>query len=66
MAVFQYGLPKATTHFLQANMSYQTLTDLETLLQVAVEKNYLNETTLGLLQEWRQDPKAWSDRHRPV
>lgn len=62
-SVFQYGLPKAAANFAAAGMAFQSLTDLETLLKVAVEKAYLNQAEFGLLQAWRQDPKAWSDAH---
>jgi len=62
-AVFQYGLEKAVTQFAAANLAYRSLTDLNTLLDVAVKAEYLSEADLMLLREWQNDPKVWSDRH---
>lgn len=62
VAVFQYGLPKAEARFKEADIAYATLSDFNTLIEVAVEQHKLAESDLALLRSWNQDPKAWSDR----
>lgn len=62
-SVFQYGLEKAKRQFAQANLSFQSLTGLNTLIEVAVAANYLSGDDLSLLRDWQKDPKAWSDQH---
>jgi orotate phosphoribosyltransferase len=61
MAIFTYGMKAASESFLKSDCELTTLTDFETLLQKAVEENYINEDELRSLMEWKMDPKAWSD-----
>ena len=41
VAIFQYGLPKAKKSFADAVCPYQTLTDFETVIQVAAEGHWI-------------------------
>ena len=43
IAIFTYGLPKATVNFEGADCKFATLTDYDTLIQVAKENNYIKE-----------------------
>jgi orotate phosphoribosyltransferase len=63
IAIFQYGLPKATQAFEKANCPFETLTDFKTILRVAVEKKWIEPFHLELLSHWSSDPQAWSEQY---
>ena len=37
----------------------QTLTNYSTLIDAALEANYIEEKDVTLLQEWKKDPENW-------
>ncbi len=39
------------------------LTDFDTLCAVAAQQGRVEESQLSVLREWRQDPKAWSEKY---
>lgn len=59
VALFTYGFPLATQNFKDANVNLVTLSDYNTMLEVALETNYIKESDIATLQEWRNDPAAW-------
>jgi len=63
IAIFQYGLPKARQAFEEANCPFATLTDFDTVIQVAAERKMIEPHHLDLLSRWALDPKAWSDQY---
>ncbi|MEO1770603.1 orotate phosphoribosyltransferase [Candidatus Enterococcus ferrettii] len=58
-AIFTYELDKGVEKFKAAEMPLLTLTNYSTLIEIALEENYINEQQLTLLKEWRQDPENW-------
>ena len=56
VAIFTYGLPKATENFKAKDCSFYTLTNYETLVEVAVENNYIQTNDLEKLKAWKQNP----------
>ena len=62
-AIFSYGLAKAKQNFEGAHLAYSTITDYQTMLQVALKMNYITNNQHQILEEWREDPLAWSERH---
>lgn len=64
VAIFTYGLPKAVERFAQAQCSYHTITDYDTLIEVAVEKNYIAAADLEKLKTWKKDPsdESWMEK----
>ncbi len=62
-AIFQYGMEKARACFEEAGLPFATLTDLESLLDVAGDKGLLSEEEKTLVSQWRQDPPAWSETY---
>ena len=58
-AIFTYGLPKGLDNFKAAEMPLITLTNYTTLLESAVEANYIEEKDLTLLANWKKDPVNW-------
>ena len=63
IAIFQYGLPIAKQAFQDANCPYLTLTDFETIIQVAAHENRIEKHHLDLLRYWSADPQGWSARY---
>ena len=61
IAIFTYGLPKATTNFEAANCKYATLTDYDTLIEVAKQNNYIKDVDMEKLKAWKKDPndESW-------
>ncbi len=61
VALFSYGLDEAQKLFEEAGVEVVTLSDYSTLIEVAVEEDFIGEEYFDVLKEWRKDPKAWSD-----
>ena len=59
-AVFTYGFDVAKENFHKANVDLKTLSNYETLLNLAVAKDYISEKELKTLQEWRESPSTWN------
>ena len=62
VAIFTYGFPSAARAFAGADVPLQTLSDYPTLLQVATSDQAITPAQADALGNWREDPKAWSDR----
>ncbi|MEB1810025.1 MAG: orotate phosphoribosyltransferase [Bacillaceae bacterium] len=58
VAIFTYGLEKGITQLEEAKLPFQVLTDYETLLQVSLERNDINEEDVSKLKQWRQNPSS--------
>jgi orotate phosphoribosyltransferase len=63
LAIFSYGIPQATAQFTEAEVPFYTLTDFDTLLEVAREQGALTSGALRSLQAWQQDRFGWSEAH---
>ena len=61
VAIFTYLLPKATVNFEAKNCSFKTLTNYDTLVEVAVENNYIAPQDLEKLKAWKVNPadESW-------
>ena len=59
VAIFSYGFPVAQEAFNKAGVQLVTLSDYHTLIQMALETNYIKNEQVTLLQQWREDPSAW-------
>ena len=59
VAVFSYQLDKATNNFNNRGVELKTLSNYSSLIEVAVEENYINNEELALLKSWRQDPENY-------
>ena len=64
VAIFTYGLPKATTNFAAKECSFYTLTNYDTLVEVAIENNYIQAADLEKLKAWKKDPsdESWMSK----
>lgn len=58
-AIFTYELAKGKKSFEEANTPLTTLTNYSTLIESALQENYINQEQLELLKKWRKDPENW-------
>ena len=59
LAIFSYGLAISQKSFERARCQLYTLTNLETLLTVAVKEGWISQEEKGLIGKFSQDPKGW-------
>ena len=62
-AIFTYGLQVAADNFAKEDVELVTLTDYDTLIGVAKDKDYIHSDALESLAAWRVNPEQWSDAH---
>lgn len=60
-AIFTYGLDVAAKNFADADVELRTLTNYDTLIEVASREEYIRPADQESLAAWRQNPEAWSD-----
>ncbi len=58
-AIFSYGFEEAIKAFSQEKCLLQTLTNYDVLLTEALTLNYINQTDLSTLNDWRSNPRNW-------
>lgn len=58
-AIFSYEFPIAVKRFRDANVNLFTLSNYSTMLEAALETEYIHESDLETLREWRKDPANW-------
>ena len=56
VAIFTYGFPLAEEQFRNANVELTTLSNYEAVIEKALQINYVPESALPTLKEWRKDP----------
>lgn len=59
VANFTYGFPIATSKFKEAGVELLTLTNYDAVLTEALRIDYIAESDLETLQEWRKAPADW-------
>lgn len=59
-AIFTYGFDKAVTAFAEADCKFFTLSNYESLLDKAVENDYVKAADKDELVKWYKDPEGWS------
>jgi len=58
-AIFTYELPKGLANFKENKLSFYTLTNYSTLIDVALEMGSIKAEDITLLKEWKKDPASW-------
>jgi len=61
VAIFTYGFDEAEQNFKNAKCRVETLTNYNTLINAALEKEYITEKDVKKLREWRVNPSAWGE-----
>lgn len=59
LAIFTYGFQIADKNFNDANVKLNTLSNYEVLVKAALESDYIKETDLETLKDWRKNPESW-------
>ena len=59
VAIFSYNFNQSRRAFENANIELTTLTNYDTLIDVASETGYIKESEIALLKEWRYSPSTW-------
>jgi len=62
LAIFTYGFPIAEEAFKKAKVELTTLSNYEAVLETALATNYIHESELTALQEWRKSPTTWEPK----
>lgn len=60
VAIFSYQFPVAIEAFKKANVELLTLSNYSAMLEAALEINYIKDTDLEALKQWRKDPANWT------
>ena len=60
IAIFSYGFAIADENFKKDNIDLTTLSNYESLLEQAVDTNYISEKELKTLNDWRENPSVWN------
>ncbi|MDQ0231238.1 orotate phosphoribosyltransferase [Metabacillus malikii] len=61
VSIFTYGLTIGENKLAEANIHAVSLSDYDTLIDVAVTEGYINEQDINKLKSWRENPssEAW-------
>jgi orotate phosphoribosyltransferase len=59
LAIFTYGFNRAEKNLKEASCKLNTLSNYQSLLEIALETNYIQPKEMTSLNEWRQDPENW-------
>ena len=59
VAIFTYGFDVAHEKLKEANCITNSLCDYNTLIEVALKHEYINESDLESLKNWRENPSIW-------
>ncbi len=59
VSIFNYGFNEAVEAFKKANVCFNSLTDYDTLIALAIEKGIVSADVEKTLMEWRENPSKW-------
>lgn len=59
LAVFTYGFPNAVKNMKEAKVELTTLCNYDAILDEALQTDYIDESELKTLQDWRHNPEKW-------
>lgn len=59
VAIFTYGFDVAIRNFETADCPFVTLTDYDHLIDQALKLEYINESDMESLKEWKTSPDTW-------
>jgi orotate phosphoribosyltransferase len=59
VAIFTHGFPVAEQAFKKAKVTLTTLSNYNAVIEEALNTDYISESEVAVLQEWRKDPAHW-------
>ena len=65
-ALFTYGFPVAEENFRKAGVKLLTLSNYNAMIEAALATDYIKESDVDTLKEWRQDPANWVPACRKI
>ncbi|MEO8960502.1 MAG: orotate phosphoribosyltransferase [Ginsengibacter sp.] len=60
VSIFTYGFEEAKKAFEKYNLTLESLTDYDSLIDLAIEKKAISEGDQKTLLNWREDPGHWN------
>ncbi|GGG56074.1 orotate phosphoribosyltransferase [Bizionia arctica] len=60
VAIFSYGFDIAVKNFESENITLHTLSNYESLLEQALETNYITQKEIKTLSDWNANPSEWN------
>ena len=60
VSIFSYGFDAASDAFAKAGVSYRSLTNYRTLIELAIEKGIVTTGQQNTLLNWSKDPANWN------
>lgn len=64
VAATTYNTKLAQEGFKKGKVKFFSLTDLESILRVAVKKREIEKEEVEIIKEWAKEPKKWSERYK--
>lgn len=59
LSIFTYGFPIATKNMSDAKVKLTSLSNYDAILTEALRTDYIDESELQTLQDWRKNPDTW-------
>ncbi len=59
VSIFTYDFPVATKNMKEANVELTSLSNYDAILDEALRTEYIDESELQTLQNWREKPETW-------
>ena len=56
------GIDKHLENFKTNNINLFTLSNYESLLEQALDTNFINQKELNILSKWNTNPSEWNDK----
>ena len=64
VCIFTYDFPIATKNMKDANVELTSLSNYDAILQEALRTDYIDESELQTLQDWRERPDTWGQTNK--
>jgi len=62
VAIFTYGFDVSKENFKTNNVNLFTLSNYESLLEQALDTNFINQNELDILSKWNSNPSEWTGK----
>lgn len=58
-SIFNYGFDQAAELFASEGVTWKSLTDYDTMIEVALDRGIVSDDQKATLEEWRKSPSTW-------
>lgn len=62
VAIYTHGFPQAEAAFAQAGVELITLSHYDAVIDEALRTDYISDSDLEMLKEWRKSPETWQQK----